>query len=147
MKQSKKSSLRSSPKRSYSVKRNKLSGYGSTLLFASLLGTYLDLYFVGKQFYQFPVRPFPEIFSINIGFTLVGLPLFTFFFLYFSDTMTSFKRFVFMVMMSLLMAIFEKLAEGFGFFNHSDQWKHYYSSIGYFLFMLLIWRFYRWRRS
>ena len=147
MKQSKKSSWLSSPKRSYSDNSNKLSSYVSALLAGSLLGTYLDLYFVGKHIYQFPERPFPEIFSINIAFTLVGLPLFTLFFLYLSHRMTSFKRIVFMVLISLLIAILEKQAEALGFFQHSNQWKHYYSCIGYFLYMLLIWSFYKWRRG
>ncbi|WP_304625746.1 CBO0543 family protein [Sporosarcina sp. JAI121] len=49
--------------------------YLPSVLLASLLGTYLDLYFVGKRLYEFPVRPFAEIFSINIAFTLIVLPL------------------------------------------------------------------------
>ncbi|HWO75282.1 MAG TPA: CBO0543 family protein [Bacillus sp. (in: firmicutes)] len=147
VKQLKKSSLPFSPKRSYSGKRHNLSAFGSTLLLASLLGTYLDLYFVGKQLYQFPIRPFPEIFSINIAFTLVGLPLFTLLFLYVSNRMTPFKRFLFIFMMSLFVAVFEKQAEALGYFRHSDEWKHYYSCIGYFLYMLLIWRFHTWRSN
>lgn len=48
----------------------------------SLLGTYLDLYFVGKGLYHFPHRLLPEIFSIHIVFTLIGLPILTMVFLY-----------------------------------------------------------------
>lgn len=50
-------------------------------MLGSLLGTYLDLYFVGKGLYEFPTRPLSPIFSINIAFTLIALPLFTMVFL------------------------------------------------------------------
>ena len=38
--------------------------FGPTVFLAILLGTYLDLYFVGKKMYMFPMRPFPEVFSL-----------------------------------------------------------------------------------
>ncbi|WP_305367883.1 CBO0543 family protein [Bacillus sp. V3B] len=112
---------------------------------ASWIGTYLDLYFVGKQVYQFPKRPFPDIFSINIAFTIVGLPLYIFLFLYLSNKMSSLTRVVFIITLSLFITVIEKQAEVFGLFTYSNQWKHYYSFIGYILFMLMIWKFYKWR--
>ncbi|STO12382.1 CBO0543 family protein [Geobacillus sp. DSP4a] len=55
--------------------------YVASALLASWTGTYLDLYFVGKGLYAFPKRPFPSVFSIDIFFTAVVLPLGTVFFL------------------------------------------------------------------
>jgi hypothetical protein len=52
---------------------------------------------------------------------------------------------VFIVAMSLVITFIEKQAELFGLFAHSNQWKHYYSSIGYVVFMIIIWKFYKWR--
>ena len=45
------------------------------MIFSSLIGTYLDLYLVGKGLYSFPKRPFAEVFPIHIGFTLMALPI------------------------------------------------------------------------
>ena len=56
------------------------------------MGTYLDLYFTGKGLYSFPIRPLSSIFSINIAFTLVGLPLLTSIYLYFSNKINPGKK-------------------------------------------------------
>lgn len=118
--------------------------YLPSILFASLLGTYLDLYFVGKQFYAFPVRPFPDVFSINIAFTLVILPIGIGLFLYMADNMSNWSRLVFTLILSALVPFIEKKSVQLGFFHHGDQWHPLYSFIGYFLFLVLIWKIFKW---
>ena len=41
------------------------------------------------------------------------------------------------------MPIFEKFAEVFGWFEHSDEWKHIYTFFGYLVFLSFIYLFYR----
>ena len=93
--------------------------YLPAILFAALLGTYLDLYFVGKDLYAFPVRPFPEVFSINILFTLLILPLLTWFFLYLADKMARWKRLIFILLLSALVPFIEKKSVQLGFLSHA----------------------------
>ncbi|MCQ6276311.1 hypothetical protein JMM81_15420 [Bacillus sp. V3B] len=114
------------------------------ILLASLLGTYLDLYFVGKGLYSFPMRPFPEIFSINITFTLVGLPLLIGFFLLICHKVTLWKKVGLILVLSLFMSIIEKKAEAWGLFIHHESWKHIYSFMGYTLYLTVIYSFYSW---
>ena len=121
--------------------------YLPAIVVASLLATYLDLYFVGKNYYDFPIRPFPEIFSINIVFTLVILPLGIWLFLYLVDKMSKWSRLIFTLFLSALVPFIEKKAVQLGFFHHEDQWNHIYSFIGYFLFLLLIWKMFKWRKK
>ncbi|WP_111645749.1 CBO0543 family protein [Paranoxybacillus vitaminiphilus] len=146
-KHSKKWNLQLSQRKPFSARSKHFSAYISTILFASWLGTYLDLYFVGKQWYSFPVRPYSNIFTINIAFTLLGLPILTTFFLYFIEKMKTWKKGVFIVTISLIMMLSEKQSEAIGWFVHNDQWKHSYSFFGYVLFMTIIWKFYRWMSS
>jgi hypothetical protein len=110
----------------------------------SLLGTYFDLYFVGKGLYQFPHRLLPEIFSINIIFTLIVLPLLTMVFLYCLSQVNRWRRAGIILFVSLLMPILEKLSERLGVFVHSDKWMHLYSFFGYLLFLTIISGIYFW---
>ncbi|WP_338450316.1 CBO0543 family protein [Niallia oryzisoli] len=128
------------PKRQSSSKKD----YIVTGIFASLIGTYLDLYFVGKGLYEFPKRPLPEIFTINIGFTIVGLPVSIILLLYFLSRLTKWGRITVILLVSLLMAVFEKFAEVLGLFQHGDDWKHLYTSLGYLLFLIIITVFFHW---
>ncbi|MGE8206511.1 CBO0543 family protein [Heyndrickxia sp. NPDC080065] len=114
------------------------------LLLGTLLGTYLDLFFIGKGLYSFPKRLMPEIFSINILFTLIGLPLFIIFFLFVCKKIHGVKMTGFIFILSLLMTVAEKFAETLGFFVHNDSWKHIYSLGGYALYLTIIYSFYRW---
>ncbi|MFD2445566.1 CBO0543 family protein [Bacillus sp. CGMCC 1.16607] len=116
----------------------------SILLLASLIGTYLDLYFVGKGYYSFPYRLFPTIFSINIAFTLVILPIFTYLLILFVKKMDGLKGLGVLILVSLIIACMEKFSEEVGFFIHHEQWKHLYSFFGYFLYLVVMWGFYRW---
>ncbi|MDF1509091.1 hypothetical protein PZE06_13010 [Robertmurraya sp. DFI.2.37] len=112
----------------------------ATILLATLIGTYLDLLFTGIGLYSFPMRPFASIFTINIVFTLIGLPLFTTLFILISLRLHKWLKMMFMITISTLMAAFEKFAESIGFFTHHDDWQHYYSFYGYtiyFIFVLL----------
>lgn len=113
----------------------------------SLLDTYLDLYFVGKGLYHFPHRLLPEIFSIHIVFTLIGLPILTMVFLYCISQANRWGRVGIIICVSLLMPIFEKIAERLGVFVHSDKWMHLYSFFGYFLFFTIISGVYFWLRK
>ncbi|MGG4012782.1 CBO0543 family protein [Bacillus smithii] len=92
VKRSKKWNLRLSRKKPFSVKSKTIAAYILTALFASWIGTYLDLYFVGNEWYSFPLRPYSAIFTINIVFTLIGLPIFTFCFLYFMEKLNIWKK-------------------------------------------------------
>ncbi|MGF9966978.1 CBO0543 family protein [Bacillus rhizoplanae] len=116
----------------------------ATIIFSCLIGTYLDLLFVSKQMYDFPVRPFPHIFTINVAFTLLILPIFTLFFLRIARMLPSFLKILFITLIGLCMSISERFAEQLGWFTHSEVWHHSYSFFGYTLFMILIWKFYRW---
>ncbi|MBA2876103.1 CBO0543 family protein [Thermaerobacillus caldiproteolyticus] len=147
VKHSKKLSLRLSRKKLFSTRSKHISAYISTALFASWIGTYLDLYFVGKQWYSFPARPYPAIFTINIMFTLIGLPILTTFFLYFMEKIKTWKKGVFIGTASLIMTLGEKRSEALGWFAHNDQWEHIYSFFGYLIFMIIVWKFYRWMNS
>ncbi|WP_088124171.1 CBO0543 family protein [Parageobacillus genomosp. 1] len=144
VKRSKKWNWRSSPKTPSFIRTKRAPAYISTLFFASWIGTYLDLYFVGNGWYHFPHRPFPAIFSIDLSFTLIGLPLFVTFFLYVMARLHPWQRGGFLIAMGLFMTWIEKQAETIGWFVHSSEWKHLYSFVGYSLFMAMVWRFYRW---
>jgi len=135
------SSLQPLPKRRLPF-RNK--NYLACMLLASLLGTYLDLYFVGKQLYRFPMRPLPELFSINIAFTLMGLPILVMIFLSCISRVNKWGRTGIILFVSLLMPIFEKFSEELGWFVHSDGWEHLYTFFGYLLFLTIIYLFYEW---
>ena len=112
--------------------------YVACIVFASLLGSYMDLFFVGKQLYKFPIRPFPEIFPINIVFTLVGLPILVIIFLQSISKVNKWGRAGIILFVSLLMSIFEKLAEVLGLVVHSARWEHLYTFLGYMFFLTVI---------
>ena len=113
-----------------------------TLLLASLLGTYLDLYFVGKGIYAFPKRPLADIFSIHIAFTLVILPIIIFAFLVVGCCLSLWQRSIFILLLSLLMSAGEKGLELVGLFVHQASWLHLYSFFGYNLFLSSMFFFY-----
>ena len=128
VKQSRKSSLLSSQKRQFfSDRNNNFDIYLTVALFASLVGTYLDLIFIGKGMYHFPIRVFPEVFSINILFTLVILPLFTILFLVVVKRVQPFIRFMMIVFISIALFFNEQFAEKLGWFIHHPEWNHAYS--------------------
>lgn len=104
----------------------------------------MDLFFVGKQFYRFPIRPFLEIFPINILFTLVGLPILVIIFLMSISQVNKWGRAGIILFISLLMSIFEKLAEVLGLFVHSARWEHLYTFLGYLFFLAVISFYHDW---
>jgi hypothetical protein len=114
------------------------------MLLSALLGTYLDLYFVGKGLYAFPIRPMSTVFSINIAFTLIGLPLLMGVFLYFCHKMNAWQKAGLMIIVSLLMSVMEKQAEALGFFVHHESWTHMYSFVGYTLYLTCLYFFNSW---
>ncbi|MCM3768777.1 CBO0543 family protein [Neobacillus niacini] len=110
---------------------------------AVILGTLLDHFFVTRGMYEFPVRALPEVFSINIGFTCIVLPIFVVLILHLILQVEKWGRIGIILFVSLLMPIGEKLAEELGLFRHSEQWQHIYTFFGYLLFWTVIYRFYR----
>jgi hypothetical protein len=86
----------------------------------------------------------PEIFSINIAFTLAGLPVLVFVFLSIMNQLNKWGKAGLILLLSLLMPILEKLAEVIGWFEHSEKWEHLYTSLGYLIFFTLIYTFYAW---
>ncbi|MCM3118016.1 hypothetical protein M3610_22545 [Neobacillus sp. MER 74] len=115
-----------------------------TVFLATLLATYLDLYLVGKGIYKFPMRPISNVFSINIGFTLVVIPVFIFVFLRVMDRLNKWGKAGVILFISLFMPIFERFAELLGWFEHAENWKHLNSFFGYLLFLAFIYSFYTW---
>jgi hypothetical protein len=138
------SALSSQNKQFHNKGYSVIKSYLCTLLFASFIGTYLDLWMVGKGYYSFPVRPFPTLFSINILFTLCLLPLSTFFMIYVFKRINGFLKSLLSIGSCITMAILEHDSERFGLFIHSNEWNHVYSIVGYLIFILLIWNFYKW---
>nr|WP_295970723.1 CBO0543 family protein [uncultured Bacillus sp.] len=112
------------------------------MVLSSLLGTYLDLYFTGKGFYSFPIRPMAEVFTIHIGFTLLHLPVLTAVFLLICRTLPFKYKGFFIVLIGVFITIIEKLAEEVGWFVHHHSWKHLYSLIGYSLYLVIIYCIY-----
>ncbi|MEH7387763.1 CBO0543 family protein [Bacillus sp. JJ1521] len=109
-----------------------------TILLGTLIGTYLDLFYVGKGYYSFPMRPFPDIFSVHVGFTLVGLPLILVVFLLFCDKLNFVGKIGAVLLLASIMTSGEKLSEGFGWFLHDPEWKHIYSLFGYTIYLSLL---------
>ncbi|MBP3040816.1 hypothetical protein J9303_15095, partial [Bacillaceae bacterium Marseille-Q3522] len=73
----------------------------SAILVATLVGTYLDLYFVGKGYYSFPHRPMPAVFSIHVFYTLIGVPIISGGFLYLCSKMKILQRVLLIFLLSL----------------------------------------------
>lgn len=114
------------------------------MLLAALLGTYLDLLFVGRSLYHFPNRPFEGVFSINILFTLLILPVSMMNFLLIMELRNLWWKCSILILCSLSLSVLEKKAEELGFFVHSNHWSHMNTFIGAFIYFLLIYRFHHW---
>ncbi|MFD1412267.1 CBO0543 family protein [Oceanobacillus jeddahense] len=146
-KQWKKSSLPSLQKRqSFSDRSKKRQAYVIAALFSSIVGTYLDLFFVGIGMYHFPMQLFPEIFTVNIAFTLLILPISIILFLYVADRMLFLPRCIMILTISTAIIFIEKAAEKLGGFIHHPDWNHTYSFFGYMLFLVIVWRVFRFFR-
>ncbi|WP_343770375.1 CBO0543 family protein [Oceanobacillus oncorhynchi] len=140
-KQWKKSSLSSLQKRRFSSDRNKeQQAYVIAALFSSIVGTYLDLFFVGIGMYHFPMRLFPEIFAVNIAFTLLILPVSVILFLYLANRMRILPRCIMILTISTAVIFIEKTAKQLGWFMPHPDWNHAYSFFGYMLFLIIVWR-------
>ncbi|WP_425290464.1 CBO0543 family protein [Bacillus mycoides] len=134
-------------KTSFSEKKKQKSNYLAfiiTIISSCFIGTYLDYLFVSKQMYAFPVRPFPNVFSVNIAFTLLILPIFTAFFLHIAKNLSTFSRILFIILIGISASISEQFAENLGWFTHSENWHHAYSFFGYMIFVFFMWKVYRW---
>lgn len=123
---------------------NRFNPYFFTILLAILIGTLLDLYFVNNNYYEFPIRPFPNIFSINIGFTLCILPVATLLYLFIMKKINRLEKFIVILIICFLVPLGEHVSEHLGLFLHNEKWNHSYSFIGYFLFLIIVWKIFQW---
>ncbi len=114
------------------------------IVFAMLLGTYLDLYFTRIGMYSFPIRPFADVFDIHIVFNLAGIPVFIWVFLWVGRRVSKAGRGLLIIFFSLTGPVLEIFSESKGLFVHSEEWKHWYSFLGYFLFLLSVWAIFTW---
>ncbi|MDH4419877.1 MULTISPECIES: CBO0543 family protein [Bacillus] len=125
-------------------KKNDFLALAVTIFLSTVIGTCLDAFFVTKQIYSFPVRPFPSIFSVNIGFTLLVLPILTATFIQISKTLSAISRTLLIISIGICASMFEQVAEKLGLFIHSSDWYHTYSLFGYMIFLSFIWIVYKW---
>ncbi|RWS44240.1 hypothetical protein EKA14_10665 [Bacillus mycoides] len=125
-------------------KKNDFLALAVTIFLSSIIGTCLDVFFINRQIYTFPIRPFPSIFSVNIAFTLFILPILTTSFIQISRKLSTASRTLFIILIGVCASIFEQVAERLGLFVHSMNWQHSYSLFGYIIFFSLIWKFYNW---
>lgn len=121
----------------------KWKAYVPTMIFASWVGTYLDLILVQKQLYSFPLRPFPAVFDMNLIFTLLVLPLVTAICIACLHQSRTWQRMLTILLFAIIATLVEQYAENLGWFAHSSEWRHTYSFMGYTLFIWLVWRFHR----
>ncbi|RFU65205.1 hypothetical protein D0466_04685 [Peribacillus glennii] len=118
-----------------------------SMLFASWLATYLELILTGTQLYTFQARPLTNIFSIDIRFTLIGIPVMTLFCVTALSWMNLLQRTLFLILIGLAMMLFEKISGRLGWIGYSDQWQHMYSFLGYPAFILVVFFFFTWCES
>lgn len=114
------------------------------MFFAAVLGSLLDLYFVKNGLYEFPLRLFPHLFSINIIFTLCALPLLTLFHLIIMKKINTLERWLVILIISFLAPLGEMISERCSLFIHSERWNHSYSFIGYFIYLIIAWNLFQW---
>ncbi|WP_281975107.1 CBO0543 family protein [Halobacillus litoralis] len=112
--------------------------YLFTMVAASLMTTYIELWFTAQNHYIFLTRPFPTVFPIDIRLTLIVIPLFTFIALWIMKSLQGMNRFSFILLTSLLAMLLEPVSEQAGWVAFSPDWKHLYSFFGYAVFLLLI---------
>ncbi|PEK87016.1 hypothetical protein CN600_28410 [Bacillus mycoides] len=124
-------------------KKNDFLALIITVFFSAIIGTCLDAFFVNKQIYSFPVRPFSSTFSVNIAFTLLVLPILTASFIQISKKLSTVSRTLFIISIGVCASIFEQIAERLGLFVHSTDWQHSYSLFGYMLFLFFIRKVYQ----
>ncbi|WP_369009381.1 CBO0543 family protein [Desertibacillus haloalkaliphilus] len=114
------------------------------MILSSLVATYLDLWLVGKGFFTFPHRPFPEIFTVHIGFTLLIVPIMTVVFIYLFQRGNVVSKSALLMFVALGAALFENVSAYLGLLTLSAEWQSLYSSFGYPLFLLVMSMFHRW---
>ncbi|MHB0803547.1 hypothetical protein PVK73_30210 [Bacillus thuringiensis] len=115
---------------SSSEKKNEFLALVVTIFLSSIIGTFLDAFFVHKQIYSFPARPFSSTFSVNIAFTLFVLPILTVIFIHISKKLSKVSSILFIISIGICASLFEQIAESLGLFVHSANWNHTYSTCG-----------------
>jgi hypothetical protein len=114
---------------------------------AALGSSTFDLYHIDKNLYMFPNRPFPELFSINIAFTFVILPIIIFAFLYLMKQVSRWGRAGIVLFLSLVMPVAERFFELLGYFEHSDHWQHVYTTFWYLILFTVCYMVYHWNNK
>lgn len=149
VKQSKGSSLPFLRKKPFFFGKNRapFHSYLMSMIFASWLGTYLELFLTGKNLYTFQARPFADIFPIDIRFTLIGIPVITLFILMALSKMNFLQGSLFLIMIGLIMMMMEQISGRLGWIVFSEQWQHMYSFFGYPAFFLVVFFFFQWCKS
>lgn len=132
---------------SSSEKKNEFLALVVTIFLSAIIGTCLDAFFVHKQIYSFPARPFSSTFSVNIAFTLFVLPILTVIFIHISKKLSKVSRILFIISIGICASLFEQIAESLGLFIHSTNWNHTYSLFGYMIFHSFIWNIYNWIKN
>lgn len=82
--------------------------------------------------------------TINIAFTLAGLPIMAAVFLRLMEKRHIAGKTVIVFFISLLMSILEKLSESLGLFIHSTGWTHMYTFFGTFFYLIVVYQFHKW---
>ncbi|WCK52536.1 hypothetical protein PP175_13915 [Aneurinibacillus sp. Ricciae_BoGa-3] len=123
---------------------NKMSSFVPAMIFSSFLGTCADFILIKNGLYSFPVRPFPMIFTVNIFFTLCFLPAATLGFLMYAQQVTPKICWLTIIAVAAVMPFVEETTEKWGWFIHSNDWKHIYSFFGYMVYLSFVWMFHRW---
>ncbi|WP_407681745.1 CBO0543 family protein [Pseudalkalibacillus salsuginis] len=131
-------------RRSFSGRGKNIIPYIVVVLTSALSCTYLELLFTGLGFYSFPQRPFPQLFPIDIRFTLIGVPVVTSLVLFALTILEKQARIVFLFVTSFIMMVGEMISDNIGLLVHSPQWSHAFSFFGYMLFFMMIWTIFKW---
>lgn len=114
------------------------------MILASWVATYLELYLTGKGYYTLTYQPFSDIFTINILFTLLAIPLLTAIIIRITDEMELGQKVLLLTVISATLTLSEKILGQTKWISFSDQWQHGYSLVGYFLFFFGMTAFFGW---
>ncbi|MGR5867274.1 CBO0543 family protein [Bacillus cereus] len=131
-------------KMSSSEKKNEFLALVVTIFLSAIIGTCLDAFFVHKQIYSFPARPFSSTFSVNIAFYIIRTADFNSYLYTHFKKLSKVSRILFIISIGICASLFEQIAESLGLFIHSTNWNHTYSLFGYMIFHSFIWNIYNW---
>jgi hypothetical protein len=131
----------------FAKNRVRFHSYLMSMMFASWLGTYLELILTRKQLYTFQARPFADVFPIDICFTLIIIPVITLFMLMALSKMNFLQGTLFLILIGLIMMMMEQISGRLGWIVYSEQWQHIYTFFGYPVFFLVVFLFFKYCAS